>query len=289
MNITIVGDGSWGNALFHVLSQNTRQVKIARRGEPIINPEVVLLCVPAQSLRDVLRIVENPTIVVNAAKGIEQQSHKLPYALVKEISGGNVEYYSLIGPSFASEVMRDMPTLVNLGYERVTDSTKTLRDVFETGMFRVRLTQGVEALELSGAMKNVYAIVCGLAHGLGYEANTRVKLIVLAIEETRRLLAALRYSFDVDATAGIIGDLVLTCNSEESRNFRFGSQLATLGKEEAHRMLSGTVEGYHTLGSVRHLEALSGVKLRLARFTEVVVEAEQGSVKGLFEAFVKES
>jgi len=253
MNVRIIGNGVWGKAMCHVLSQNCKDVSIAKRGEITENADVTVFCVPTQSIRDAAKTIKNPKIIVNTAKGIEMNTHKFPYEIVRGVLGEKIEYYSLIGPSFAEEVTNDMPTLVNLGYVDMTSHTELVRNLFQTNYFRVKPIFGVEVLELSGALKNVYAIVCGLATGLGFETNTRVKLIVLAIEEMQRIFGNLNFSVETNATAGTIGDLILTCNSEESRNFRFGKLLATEDKEKILETFNGTIEGYHTLESIPHL------------------------------------
>src|SRR5690606_4761037 len=132
-------------------------------------------------------------IYVNGAKGVEKNSHKLPFEIATEIIGKNLDYYTLIGPSFASEIRDAQPTLVNLGYAK-DRNTNIVRNLFQTDYFRVKSTNSVKSLELASAFKNVYAIACGMTYGLGYETNTRVKLIVLAIEEFYALSKKMRYT-----------------------------------------------------------------------------------------------
>jgi glycerol-3-phosphate dehydrogenase (NAD(P)+) len=287
-NVCIIGNGAWGKALFHVISQNTKHVRIAKRGE-IVQEPIIILAVPTQSLRD-LRSVLQPKVkkpvIINTAKGIERLTHKLPRDIMQEFIP-DCHYYALIGPSFAEEVTQNMPTVVNLGYEKASKRNEEMRDLFQTDYFRVKLTRGVEALELSGALKNIYAIGCGLADGIGYQTNTRIQLIMLAIEEMQQLFQKLHITIDRSSLPGTIGDLILTCNSSESRNFRFGQFLAKYNAEESLKKVGATVEGYASLNSIRFLEQKTGIELPLAELIRMIVfEGSGSSAKKMFKEFI---
>jgi glycerol-3-phosphate dehydrogenase len=153
-------------------------------------------------------------------------------------------------------MIEKVPTLVNIGYasKTVTPEEKELiKNIFQTEYFRVRLTNSLAGIELAGALKNVYAIASGISQGLGYGLNTRAKLITLAVEEILMFCEKLHYVIDPRAMPGIIGDIVLTCGSTESRNFTFGEMLATHSVEDSLRHSNGVVEGYHTAEGFRHL------------------------------------
>lgn len=293
MNVKVIGKGAWGSALYHVLAQNLPDVGIVSRGEVISDADVIVLSVPTQSIRDVLvRISVNGKVpaIVNTAKGIEQSTHKFPHEIVSDVLGSHVPYYSLIGPSFASEVKQNMPTLVNLGYSKERKENEKIRELFQTDSFRVRLTEGVEVLELAGALKNVYAIASGFADGLGYKINTRTKLLVLAIEEVYELINKRGLALDSRSTAGTVGDLVLTCTSIESRNYRFGKYLVSHPTQEALKLVQATVEGFHTLESIDYLEKSSGTSMRLARFIRDIVSLEDPEARKLrFDELVRKS
>lgn len=289
MKITIVGNGVFGNAMLHVLQQNTKHVSIAKRGEQINDADVVVLCVPAQAMRDVLPLISFPNkigIIVNTAKGIERNSHQFPYQLVKEAFGNRVEYYSLMGPSFAQEIMLDMPTLVNIGYNSGAVHKSIIQELFHTGYFHARLTEGVEVLEVSSAMKNIYAIGCGISQGLGYGENTKAKLLTLAIEELQDLFRGLQLYVDADSTAGTIGDLILTCATRESRNFRFGKYLVTYPAAVALEKVNSTVEGYNSIRSLNLLQKKAGVTLPLATFISTIVHGTERDIKKRFDNFM---
>jgi glycerol-3-phosphate dehydrogenase (NAD(P)+) len=257
----------------------------------VIEPNIIVLSVPAQSIRESLKDIsfaDKRKIIVNTAKGIEKSTHLLPYQIVQSIFGNSIEYYTLIGPSFAKEVVHKMPTLVNLGYVKEGPGNVKIRNLFQTNYFRVKLAAGVEALELSAAFKNIYAIACGLADGLGYGTNTRVKMIVLAIDEMNDLYKKINWRIDPKITAGTIGDLILTCNSAESRNFTFGSLLAKNSVRDSLTKIHSTVEGLSSLSSVGFFEKKASVKLSLADFVSSIVRMDNPKMaRRKFKSFVK--
>jgi glycerol-3-phosphate dehydrogenase (NAD(P)+) len=149
------------------------------------------------------------------------------------------------------------------------------------------LTDTVKALELSGALKNVYAIACGLAEGMGFGMNTRAKLIVLAIEEMQALFTVLGLSTNTDMLAGTIGDLFLTCSSANSRNFLFGKLLAEYSPTQVLEKIGATVEGYFTAASVSYFQE-KGAALPLAGFvSKITTTPEQNPVDELFREFLR--
>jgi glycerol-3-phosphate dehydrogenase (NAD(P)+) len=158
--------------------------------------------------------------------------------------------------------------------------------MFQTPQFHLRLTKGVEVLELSGAFKNIYAIGCGLATGLGFGANTQAALIVMAIEEMHQVGKALELSIEDTSKAATIGDVILSCTNAESRNFRFGTLLAAYDIEHCFSEIKSTIEGVNSLASLAHFEEKSGRTLPFARFiSSVVTENNPATVKKQFEQF----
>ncbi len=290
MKIIILGSGKWGSAMGSLLKKNGHEFEYWKRGTQLPADSAIIICIPTQAIRQVVtdygKNLKN-SIVINGAKGIEKKTNKLPYQIVTEVLGTGIDYFSLIGPGFAEEVKNGMPTLVNIGYTK--DKNKELvQNLFQTDFFRVRLTKGIRALELASAFKNVYAIACGVADGLGFETNTRVKLILLAIEEFYTLSRKLKYSIDRRALPGTIGDLILTCNSEESRNFSFGKLLAKYKTEEALKKINETVEGITTVESIPYFKEETKVELPLAEFVyEIIRENDPSKIKSHFQNFVK--
>lgn len=279
MKIIVLGNGSWGPALASVLKDNNNDVDIWDEKSKIEKADVYVNCLPVQFLRDLLKIAQienNENILfVNGSKGIEKDTYKLPNEIVKEIIGDKIDYFCLIGPSFASEVVAKMPTMVNIGYE-IELNKKLIKNIFETDYFKIRLVEGIKDLELSGALKNVYAIGCGLADGLGYKWNTRAWLISMAINEINKIIKV-----DESIIIGVIGDLILTCNSEESRNFQFGKMLASEKIEKILGKVRGTIEGEQTIESVKKY------KMPLLNFiAETIKNDDPIQVKEKFKTFL---
>jgi len=291
MKVKILGKGAWGNALYSVITKNCEQVLLLGKEEYSDDQDVLILAVPVQAIRAALQFVsfaDRKKIIINTSKGIERTTHLLPQQIVQEVFGES-EYYALMGPSFAQEVEDNMLTVVNLAYDEKSESLPQIQKLFTTDYFSVRPTKGVMAMELAAAFKNMYAIVCGLSNGLGYEMNTRVALIIFAMEECKKLCTALQLSLDGEATIGTTGDLILTCNSTESRNFRFGKHLAVDTVTESFEKTKHTVEGFHSLASIEYFEQKAGIELPLARFIKAIVEKNNpANAKEAFIQFMKE-
>ena len=288
MKIAILGNGTWGSAVATLFQENGHEIAILENGDSVPDGSVVFSAIPTQALREVISTIQfSPSsIFINGAKGIEQNTHLLPYEIVKELLP-EVEYLTLMGPSFAAEVKSKMPTLVNLGY-RNEESAQRVKDLIQTDYFRIRLTKSIRSLELSAAFKNIYAIASGIAEGLGFGTNTRVKLILLAIEEVDRLRLALGFNTDDQSLPATVGDLILTSSSEESRNFRFGEALIQSSPEEALTHIKETVEGYYTALSVPHFEIQTSSSFPLAHFVyDVCYSKSDISIRDRFMEFVK--
>ena len=293
----IVGQGVWGKAMYSLLAQNGVETSFSSRGEQISDCDVVVLCVPTQAIRECLALIADPAAVtiINTAKGIEKDTHMLPYQIVASV-GSQIKYYSLMGPSFAQEVIDKTPTFVNLGYlpgsdigasASSVDPKEEIRNLFKTDFFHVRLNEGVKALEINGAFKNIYAIGCGLIAGLGYGYNTRAMFVAMAVKEMDSLFSGFSLHLDRSGQVGTIGDLIMTCSSEESRNFKFGTMLPTHKVEESLKALH-TVEGYSSIASLSYFETQAAQQLPLARFIQkIITEDNPANVKANFEAFFK--
>ena len=287
MRVNILGDGVWGTSLGMLLAANGHHVHFWNKKELIDPKDVVVIAIPSQAIREVIsKYGQNlkKAVIVNSAKGIEKGSHKLPFQIIRELLGSEIEYFTLIGPSFAHEVNLKMPTLVNLG--GYNGQTQRICDLFETDYFRVRPTKSVEALELAGALKNVYAIACGIANGFGFGINTRAKLITIAYEGFQKLALKLNYEIDEQARPGILGDLILTCSSEESRNFSFGENLVNYPVEESMKRVNSTIEGYNTAFSIMHFSKIS--PMPLAEFVLTIIKDNNPKeIRGKFAEFVR--
>lgn len=291
MVIKIIGKGAWGNCIAEPLKENGHTVKLLGRGEiALSDADIVVLAIPTNAIREALqgaKTIKGLTII-NCSKGIELTTHKLPFAITKEILHPTTRYFTLLGPSFAHELQEKMPTLVNLGFTGEEKEAKQMKKLFETSYLRIHLVSGVASLELGGAMKNIYAIACGVADGLGFGVNTRIKLVITAIEEYYRLCEGLGYALDTRGVGGVIGDFMLTGSSTLSRNFQFGKSLVKYPVEEALQQVGATVEGYTTISSLTSLMNQAKVHLPLAFFVEkIVTSKKKEDIRQHFLDFVK--
>lgn len=277
MNIAFIGLGHFGKAIASLVEYNGLAYDYAEIVEDrlLSKPaDMVFLMVPAQFMRQAImenkQFIPDRAIIINGTKGIEEKTHLMAHQLVRSV-GRYPNYYSLIGPSFAQEVVDQQPTVVSLGYKN-PDHIKAIQDVLQTPYFTVQPSKGYRALELASALKNLYAILCGYAEGLGYGFNTQAQIVTLALGEFRTLAKAMHFAdYDV-MTPGVVGDLVLTCTSGKSRNFKFGYELAQAGS--TNHAPEHTVEGFHTSHSIDAIAKENNVVLPLARLTAQIVNGK---------------
>src|SRR5665213_221814 len=213
MNIAFIGLGKFGQAIASMIEYNGLGYDYAEitEGRLLSQPaDLVFLMVPTQYMRQALtdnkQFVTDRSIIVNGSKGIEEKTHLMVHQIVRSIRP-YPNYYSLIGPTFAEGILKKEPTIVSLGYKN-PEHVATIKKALQTPYFRVQECRGYRSLELASAMKNLYAIVCGYAHGLGFGPNTQAQLITLALNEFRELAKAMKFAdYDV-MSPGVVGDLI---------------------------------------------------------------------------------
>ena len=207
-------------------------------------------------------LLPKKTVIVSASKGVEVKSLKTVGDIVEEeLSDLNPRYAVLSGPSFADEVVRNLPTATVLATsDRVLG--ETLREVFSTPSFRTYSSIDVRGVELGGALKNVMAIATGLSDGLGFGNNTRAAIITRGLAEISRLGMALGAQPSTFMGLSGMGDLVLTCTGDLSRNRQVGLGLAEGKSLEAIVEGMGMVaEGVKTTEAAYHLATKLGIDM----------------------------
>lgn len=229
----------------------------------VIGAEIVVMVVPSHSYRttfhQMIPFLEKKCRVVSAVKGIENSSLMTMTQVMEELlaeQGGlekNIEYGVLSGPSFAKEVANEVPTAVTIGFENL-QTAKEIQMVFVTDFFRVYASSDVIGLEISAALKNIIAIATGVCDGLGYGLNTRAALITRGLAEIQRLGIALNADPLTFSGLSGIGDLMLTCTGDLSRNRMVGLKLGE-GKnlDQIKSEMSMVAEGIKTTRSVYDL------------------------------------
>lgn len=207
----------------------------------------VLIVVPSHALREVLTTVspllDDEARVCWASKGFELDTGKLPHRVAAEVLGADRPVAVLSGPTFAEEVGRGLPTAMTVAANN-PDFARELAETLSGESFRPYTSDDIVGVEVGAAVKNVLAIGAGLSDGLGFGANTRVALITRGLVELTRLGVALGAKRETLMGLAGMGDLVLTCTDDLSRNRRMGLALAA-GKtvEEARQEIQQVVEG----------------------------------------------
>jgi len=284
----VIGAGSWGTALAILLARNGFETLIWGN-EPAVVQEIqqnhfnskylpdiklpknlnaishfeqlnqcdeILLVVPSHAFSLVLKQIKNSLPNCRrlsfATKGFDQDT-KLLHKVIIEVFGDDFDYALISGPTFALEVAKGLPTAVTVA-SNSKDYAETIAQNLHNESFRAYTSTDIVGVELGGAVKNVLAIAAGIADGMGFGANTRAALITRGLAEIMRLGAALGADHDTFMGLAGMGDLVLTCTDNLSRNRRFGLAIAKgLSQEQAKKEIGQVVEGIKTAKSVHQL------------------------------------
>ena len=298
--IAVIGAGSWGTTLALLLAdkghevklwvyekdlaeemQKTRENRIYLSGyrlsdnitvtssikDAASNSEIMVFVVPSHVARGVIKelshLVSKDTIIVSATKGIENNTLMPISEVFKEIlpKSFHKNLAFLSGPSFAKEVAQKMPTAVALAsYDAKVG--EFIQQAFSTDNFRVFTNSDVIGVELGGALKNVIAIAAGIADGMGFGHNTRAAIITRGLAEMTRLGIAMGAEPATFAGLSGLGDLVLTCTGELSRNRTVGLRL---GKGEKLKDILASMkmvaEGVKTTKAVYELSKKYNIEM----------------------------
>jgi glycerol-3-phosphate dehydrogenase (NAD(P)+) len=225
----------------------------------------LLVAVPSHALRGVLaglaaRLAPTARIAW-ATKGFELETGRLPHQVAREVLGADRSMAVLSGPTFAREVGAGLPTAMTVASTDEAFATALAHDL-SAGQFRAYISTDMVGVEVGGAIKNVLALGAGLSDGLGFGANTRVALITRGLVEMTRLGVALGARRETFMGLAGLGDLVLTCTDDQSRNRRFGLLLAAGRTPQAALAEIGqVVEGYLAARAVRAVAHREGVEM----------------------------
>ena len=308
MNISVIGAGSFGTALAKALAENGHPVKLWSHSKDTVDSirashentiylpgiqlpaniqpvndieealhsvDLVLSVVPTQVSREVWhaarKFVPEKALIVVGSKGIEKKTHKLVAEIFVDLFGevNKERLYFLSGPSFAKELAMQIPTAITIaGYN--ANHVPEIQKVFHNPYFRVYGTSDVIGVELGGALKNVMAIATGISDGLGLGSNTRAAIITRGLSEIARLGKAM--GADPITFMGLagMGDLVLTCTGDLSRNRTVGLRLGEgMTLKEIMNNMRMVAEGVPTTESAYELAKLKGVEMPI---TEAVYQ-----------------
>lgn len=300
--ISVIGAGSWGTALAFVLAENGHDCLLwARRSEQAaeineqhtnsrylpdvrlpenlaagsdlaaaaVHGQIIVLAVPTAAMRETCRSIQEklkkPALFVHVSKGIEPDSLKRISEIIEEEIDPSLRSAVVVlsGPSHAEEVVLRHPTTVAAASSDV-QAAERIQDLFMNHYFRVYTNTDVTGVELGGALKNVIALAAGISDGLGYGDNAKAALITRGLSEITRL--GVQMGADQKTFSGLtgLGDLVVTCTSVHSRNWKAGNRL---GKGQTLETVTAemgmVIEGVRTTKAAYQLASQHAVNMPL--------------------------
>ena len=323
--IAVIGAGSWGTTLAHLLSskgfeialwvyekelsEEIRQTRInsvylpdielpdnihvtGSLEEALKKARYIVNAVPAQHTRsifkEVLHHIIDEAIIISVAKGIERGTLLTVSSILKELSAHPVAVLS--GPSFAKEVIKKLPTAVTLATENIHTGV-LLQEIFNVNHFRVYTHDDLLGVELGGSLKNVMAIASGIADSLGLGNNARASLITRGLIEMTRLGIAMGAKERTFSGLSGIGDLVLTCSSPLSRNYTVGVKLGQGMKlKDILTQMRSVAEGVPTAESAYELSKKYHIEMPIIEQVYKVLYEDKDAVlavKDLLERSLK--
>ena len=295
-NISVLGGGSWGTVLAYLASLNGNKVNLWMRDnnlaeeinstrinqrylpklnlgknitatsqiEDIKESDLIIFCVPSDAFRDVSLVassfINENTFLVTATKGVEKDDFSLMSKILEEYYSKNL-IGILSGPNLAEEIANH-----HLSGTVIASKHKILRDEviqnLSTDFFRIYENDDPYGVEMGGALKNIYAIACGIADGLNSGENTIGMIMTRGLGEMSRLATDLGANPQTFLGLAGVGDLITTCASPLSRNHQFGKYIGEgLSVEEAKKKIGQTIEGLKTLKVVKNISDKHGVEM----------------------------
>lgn len=324
-HIAVIGAGSWGTALSILLARNNHLVSLWARNEKHIadivaercntrylpgitlpenitatsnietalqNANEVLLVVPSGAISSIIDKIK-PLLPQNAklaiaSKGFEPNHMKLLHQVAQEKLGANSTACILSGPTFATEVAKGLPSAITVASKNA-DYAMNFASYLSNDRFRAYTSSDVTGVEVGGAVKNVMAIAAGISDGLGFGANTRAALITRGLAEITRLGTTLGGHMETFMGLAGLGDLVLTCTDDQSRNRRVGLALAK-GKtlDTILQQLGQVAEGVYTTEKVHKLSQKHDVEMPIVEQVYEVIYNDKPPLKAVEDLLSRE-
>lgn len=302
--IAVLGAGAWGTALAILLARNGQAVRLwdvdtkrlmqlqtervflgitlpdnltisLQLEDAVKQVQDICLVVPSHAFYAVLTQLKSlvlPTVrFVWGTKGLDPNTNGFLHDIVHTLFSANTPVAILSGPSFAKEVVMNLPTAVSLAGN---DSAflESLSSRFCSSHFRTYINPDFIGVQLCGVVKNVIAIVVGISDGMGFGANTRCALITRGLSELSRLCVVLGGSSETAMSLAGVGDLVLTCTDNQSRNRRFGLAIGKgMSAQAALADIGESVEGYYNAKQLFHLAQKHKVIMPIAEHAYAIL------------------
>lgn len=233
----------------------------------VSDKDIVLVGIPSKFVRSVCesckQYIDNDTIIVSTAKGLEDGNFKRMSEVISEVLPDN-KIVVLTGPSHAEELGKGIPTAVSVASVD-EEAAVFVQKAFSDNVLRLYVNNDVIGCEIGGAVKNVIALCCGVSDGLGLGDNTKAAIMTRGLNEIMRLGVAMGGKADTFFGLAGVGDLVVTCTSIHSRNYRAGVLIGQgVAPEEAVRSV-GTVEGYACANATLELSEKYGVDMPITK------------------------
>ncbi len=325
--IAVIGGGSWGTALAgrlaakghdttlwayepelveEINSRHTNSLYLpginlhpalactGNLAEAVSGCGIILLVTPVQVMRSVLKQlaphISADAVIANASKGIELETLLSVSQICAELLGGQVltRYVALSGPTFAREVALELPSLI-VAASGSDDSAKRVQTALSGPSLRVYTNSDVIGVELGGAVKNVIAIAAGICDGLGFGSNARAALITRGLVEMKRLGQAMGAHDATFAGLAGMGDLVLTCTGDLSRNRTVGFKLGQ-GQRLADILseMRMVAEGVKSAESVYLLSRRLGVEMPIVEKTYQILHEDKPARQAVIELMARD-
>jgi len=303
MRVFVIGNGGWGTALGMILAKNRNEVMIwgpfedelaeiretgvnrtylpgvqipaevqwTSNPEDVRDAELVVIVTPSRFYRSSLETFKphlpDNVLIVSATKGLDETTHQRMSEVAHDVLKRNIAILS--GPSHAEEVARGVPTLVTIAGERAEE----IQQAFMGKSFRVYTSDDPLGVEVGGTLKNIIAVAAGILDGMGLGDNTKAALMTRGLAEITRLGVCLGAKPETFSGLSGIGDLIVTCSSQHSRNRSVGERL---GKGESLEQIMGgmkqVAEGIWNAKAARDLASVHGIEMPITEEVCKIVE-----------------
>jgi len=324
-NIAVLGAGSWGTAaaihlyknghnivLWEYFSENVNLMNRNRKNpllpgiaippdititgeleKALTNSDIILIVVPSHVVRELLRQIDKDLIkdklIVNLAKGLERKTLKRMSEVINEVL--QVPYSKIVtmyGPSHAEEVALEVPTAVVAASQNLTAAEK-VQAIFLSDYFRVYTNQDIIGVEIGGSVKNVIAIASGICDGLGLGDNSKAALITRGLMEITRLGVKLGAREETFSGLSGVGDLIVTCSSQHSRNRYLGEEVGKGRKmQEVKDGMTMVAEGVYTSETVHQLSQKNNVLMPISNQVYKILFKNKDPRQGLSDLMTRE-